>query len=115
VMSMLPLVVALVSVDAVAPVVLVELLVAPIVLLDSLGEVVVLGVVLLMVELGSLEREVVSVELVVELGSVEVELLGDVLLVLLELGYVLVLGDVLLAVDEVSVEDDGDVLVLVVP
>jgi hypothetical protein len=37
--------------------------------------------------------------------SLEVELLGDVLLVL-ELGYVLLLGD------DVSDDDDGDVLVL---
>ena len=112
--SALPLVVALVSVEAVAPVVLVDSLVAPIVLLDELGDVLEddeLGVVLLLtLELGSLEREVVSDELVEAVVSVDVELLGDVLLVLLELGYVLVLGDVLLAVDDVS--DEGDVLVL---
>ena len=79
-----------VEVDAVAPVVLVDSLVAPIVLLDELGDVLdddELGVVLLLtLELGSLEREVVSDELVEAVVSVDVELLGDVLLVLLELG-----------------------------
>ena len=104
-----------VEVEAVAPVVLVEPLVAPIVLLDELGYVLEedeLGVVLLLtLELGSLEREVVSDELVDAVVSVDVELLGDVLLVLLELGYVLLLGDVL-AVDDVSEDDDGEVLVL---
>ena len=79
-----------VEVDAVAPVVRVDSLVAPIVLLDELGDVLdddELGVVLLLtLELGSLEREVVSDELVEAVVSVDVDLLGDVLLVLLELG-----------------------------
>jgi hypothetical protein len=54
--------------------------------------------------------------------SVDVELLGDVLVVLLVLGYellVLLLGDVVVAVEDVSVDVDGVVLlelgVLVVP
>jgi len=92
--SLLELVDGLVSVDVVAPVVLVDPLVAPIVLeLDKLGDVLdveALGDVLLSVEA---EREA-SVELVVPLKlpvlevSVEVELLGEPLLELLELGLV---------------------------
>jgi len=92
--SLLELVDGLVSVDVVAPVVLVDPLVAPIVLeLDELGDVLdveALGDVLLSVEA---EREA-SVELVVPLKlpvlevSVEVELLGEPLLELLELGLV---------------------------
>jgi hypothetical protein len=54
--------------------------------------------------------------------SVDVEVLGDVLVVLLVLGYellVVLLGDVVVAVEDVSMDVDGVVLlelgVLVVP
>jgi hypothetical protein len=91
VISPLELLVGLVSVEVVAPVVLVDPLVAPIVLeVDVLGEVLdvaLLGDVLLSVEA---EREA-SVELVVPLRPLvlelsDVEALGEVLVELLELG-----------------------------
>lgn len=87
--SALPVALLLVS-EALAPVVLVDALVAPIVLLlevsllaEELGEVleeVLLGVVLLTLEvLGSLERDVVSVELDIPLVE-DVVSVGEVLL-----------------------------------